>query len=332
VQENAIVAFEKDGNPLPETTRLVLPLANGNEWISMITRIELVDPNLESLDIRSSGPAFAHERDTIKFSVNVTNLDGSPFVDLTIKDEMVGFNWIGSLAVEESKVFDIVYVVPTGAKDPLTNEITASARLSTIYAENNWTVDILHPKIDVERTSKPTEAYAGENVTHRIILTNTGDTDLFNLTVVDSICGYSPRGSIPSTFRPGDSYIWSFNASADQSIEPVATATCVDALGMMVSASGKSFGEPNSTKTDNPRVNDPLLSLVVVYAPILIVTAALVIVVAYITEIRRRKDEQFHSQARARGVAYLEECVKTPIVLVFLFLETKRKERINFYL
>ena len=44
VQENTIVAFAKDGEPLFEKTRLVLPHNNGSEWISMITHIELVAP------------------------------------------------------------------------------------------------------------------------------------------------------------------------------------------------------------------------------------------------------------------------------------------------
>jgi DMSO/TMAO reductase YedYZ molybdopterin-dependent catalytic subunit len=39
--DNVIIAYEKDGQPLPETLRLVIPGANGKVWISMITQITI---------------------------------------------------------------------------------------------------------------------------------------------------------------------------------------------------------------------------------------------------------------------------------------------------
>ena len=39
LREDVIVAYEKDGQPLPETLRLVISGANGNLWISMIVSI-----------------------------------------------------------------------------------------------------------------------------------------------------------------------------------------------------------------------------------------------------------------------------------------------------
>jgi DMSO/TMAO reductase YedYZ molybdopterin-dependent catalytic subunit len=51
-----IIAYELDGNPLKENTRLVIPGANGNLWISMITSITLSATQVsggESLDPKS---------------------------------------------------------------------------------------------------------------------------------------------------------------------------------------------------------------------------------------------------------------------------------------
>jgi DMSO/TMAO reductase YedYZ molybdopterin-dependent catalytic subunit len=39
MREDVIIAYQKDGQPLPETLRLVLPGANGDQWIAMITHI-----------------------------------------------------------------------------------------------------------------------------------------------------------------------------------------------------------------------------------------------------------------------------------------------------
>jgi hypothetical protein len=42
--DDVIVAYELDGNPLVETLRLVIPEANGEAWISMITNISINNP------------------------------------------------------------------------------------------------------------------------------------------------------------------------------------------------------------------------------------------------------------------------------------------------
>jgi DMSO/TMAO reductase YedYZ molybdopterin-dependent catalytic subunit len=42
MQEDVLIAYEKDGGWLAETTRLVIPGANGSGWISSITQIMIV--------------------------------------------------------------------------------------------------------------------------------------------------------------------------------------------------------------------------------------------------------------------------------------------------
>jgi DMSO/TMAO reductase YedYZ molybdopterin-dependent catalytic subunit len=44
-REDVIIAYEKDGAPLPETTRLVIPGTTGGQWISNITEIALPSSN-----------------------------------------------------------------------------------------------------------------------------------------------------------------------------------------------------------------------------------------------------------------------------------------------
>ena len=44
-RDDVIVAYEKDGSELPETTRLVVPDTNGDVWISKIARIKVVFPS-----------------------------------------------------------------------------------------------------------------------------------------------------------------------------------------------------------------------------------------------------------------------------------------------
>jgi len=59
MRQDIIVAYELNGSPLPETLRLVVPGANGNSWISMITSISMSDSPLdESISIPVSIPAY----------------------------------------------------------------------------------------------------------------------------------------------------------------------------------------------------------------------------------------------------------------------------------
>jgi hypothetical protein len=41
LRSDVILAYEKDGNPLTEILRLVIPYANGNMWINMVTSITM---------------------------------------------------------------------------------------------------------------------------------------------------------------------------------------------------------------------------------------------------------------------------------------------------
>jgi DMSO/TMAO reductase YedYZ molybdopterin-dependent catalytic subunit len=45
MREDIIIAYEINGRPLSEMTRLVIPYMNGAEWISMINQIEIFLPS-----------------------------------------------------------------------------------------------------------------------------------------------------------------------------------------------------------------------------------------------------------------------------------------------
>lgn len=290
LRKDVILAYEKDSVPLPETLRLVFPGAPGYTWISMITHIKLVKPDFKGLMIETTGPSSAHEGDTIEYTIAVRNLDShSPLAGVTVEEERAGFDWQGDLAVQESRIFRAPYVVPLGAGDPLHTKATVLAELdgSEIYAEDVWTVDILHPRLKVSRTVTPSEVYAGDDVTHTIVITNTGDTPLFSLTLVDSVYGYPSRDLIPSRLEPGASFVWSFNASVYETMDNVVTSTGVDALGKRVSDSHRSLVEVRSDKDGISRMADWLFPT---YAPhIIIGTATIILTVGSILFLKRTK-------------------------------------------
>lgn len=195
------------------------------------------------LEVNKTGPSFAHEGDTIRYTITAKNIGTSLLSNVTLKDETLGFGWKGDLAASEVNVFNLTYVVPENAEDPLTNKVTAFAKQNqtTIYGEGTWTVDILHPKIDVEKTVTPCEVFVGENVTYKIVTTNTGDADLFNLTIIDSMFNQTPASLIPKKLEPGESVVWQFNATINRYTENKVKATAVDILGMKVTDRDKAI-------------------------------------------------------------------------------------------
>ena len=142
----------------------------------------------------------------------------------------------------ETNVFNLTYVVPKNSSSLLMNTATATTMVneSKIYAEASWAVNILHPRLLVNKTVTPEKVcQTGGNVTYKIVVTNVGDAALSNITLVDSFFGAAPAKLIPQNLLPGQSVVWSFNATLKKGATSIATATGVDALGRTVSASCK---------------------------------------------------------------------------------------------
>lgn len=191
------------------------------------------------LVLKKTGPTMAHVLDPIKYTVTVKNVGNVSLSNVTVADDLLGFSWLGDLSVNETNVFYLTYVVPKNSSDPLKNTATATAMLNEtkIFAEASWTTDILHPQLYVNKTVVPEKICKEGNVTYKIVVTNTGDTALTNITIIDSLFGSAPAKLIPTSLLPGQSVVWSFNVTVKASQTNVATATGIDALGKTVKAS-----------------------------------------------------------------------------------------------
>jgi hypothetical protein len=194
------------------------------------------------LDIQKSGPVLAHELDPIKYTITVKNVGNDSLSNVTVTDEKLGFSWMGDLSINETNVFTLTYVVPKNSSSTIVNTAIASAMINgtETSAEASWTVTVIHPKLQVDKTVAPVKIWKDKvNVTYKIVVTNVGDTMLSNLTLVDSVYGAAPAELIPSSLLPGQSITWSFNATVKAGATNFATATGVDVLGRTVSASAK---------------------------------------------------------------------------------------------
>jgi uncharacterized repeat protein (TIGR01451 family) len=91
------------------------------------------------------------------------------------------------------------YPVPTPSGD-ITNTVTVKYKdaLNTEKTDTaSWTVDILHPHIDVSK-SGPAYAHEGDTMTYTYTVTNTGDCPLSGVSMTDTLLG-SLTGHLPDT-------------------------------------------------------------------------------------------------------------------------------------
>lgn len=229
-----------DPNPLVNTASVEAVDSEGA--VSTASTQAVTEVAVKMLGLSKTGPAFAHVGDAVTYTIVVENVGEADLANVTVADEMLGFGWMGDLDVAESNVFNVTYVVPRNASDPLTNVVTAYAEANdtSVYAESECSVDILHPQLTVKKMVNPEEVVAEQNVTFTISVNNTGDADLYNLTLTDSMYGDAPAEVIPEMLASGESFMWSFNATVENScFVNKAKATGVDALGKMVCSGDK---------------------------------------------------------------------------------------------
>jgi uncharacterized repeat protein (TIGR01451 family) len=166
-----------------------------------------------AINVVKSGPATAHEGDTVTYTFTVTNPGDISLGTVTVTDNVAGnaiyasgdANEDGMLDPGEMWIFTKNYVIPTGQVTDVVNTATACG-YDPIQSEtrgghaacdtDTHTLDVLHPAINVVK-SGPTTAYEGDTVTYTFTVTNPGDTPLTVDTVNDNVAG-------AATYQSGD--------------------------------------------------------------------------------------------------------------------------------
>ena len=152
----------------------------------------LVGPGLEIT--KEADTEVSKVGDTINYMVEVTNT-GDVHLEVVVTDSLVGELFNDILAASDSETFEYPYVVQEGDPDPLVNNATAVGTLeylglpNIIEAAASLELDLVEPCIDIEKTCDPSTGAVGDIITYTIIIANTGDVDLENVTVTDILMG-----------------------------------------------------------------------------------------------------------------------------------------------
>jgi len=155
------------------------------------------------ISVSKSGPAYAHENDTITYTITVTNTGDCKLYDVSVTDTLLGSVWSGDLDTGVTMTFTVNYTVPTPSGD-ITNTVTASGYDALdlgVSDSADWTVAVLHPAISVSK-SGPSYAHEGDVISYTITVSNPStDTTMTKVSVVDSLLG-DVSGSFSASLAP----------------------------------------------------------------------------------------------------------------------------------
>ena len=152
------------------------------------------------LSITKSGPEYALVGDEITYTYKVENAGPDSATGVVVEDDVAGTATFvdgdtdddEELDVGETWTFEASYTVLEEDSDPLENTATVSSDTSDPDEENNeasWSVDILHPGLDVTKEADNTITKEGDTVRFTITVENTGDVTLNLVSFTDTLMG-----------------------------------------------------------------------------------------------------------------------------------------------
>ena len=158
-----------------------------------------------AIHVVKTGPATAHEGDTVSYTFTVTNAGDIPLSNLTVQDNIAptstyqsgDTNSDGILDLNETWIYTAPYTIPANQTANVVNTVTACGLdpiQATIQVDatltcdtDTHTLDVLHPAIMVVKTASQDSAYQSDAIVYTFKVTNTGDTPISDVTVNDDL-------------------------------------------------------------------------------------------------------------------------------------------------
>jgi uncharacterized repeat protein (TIGR01451 family) len=251
------VVTADDPDPLPNTATV----SGTDEGGTTVTDedshvVDIIHPEIA---LEKDGPALAHVGDTITYTFTVTNPGDVDLFDVSLSDPIcdpgtlvfTGGDTLGGdlrvgphgavgdgvLSPGEVWTYECTHVVTTEDPDPLPNTATVTAvddQEDQVSDQASHLVDLIHPAIHIVKTADPTSGSPGDTITYTYVVTNTGDTTLFDVRVDDDVIGHI--GDI-TELEAGPEHAVTLTATFTLSNRPVTnvgTAVGTDVLGLTV--------------------------------------------------------------------------------------------------
>jgi large repetitive protein len=217
-----------------------------------------------AIQIVKGGPAVVHRGDTITYEFEVTNTGDVELFDVELTDPRcdtgtieAGSDVDASLAVDEVWHFTCTHLVTDADPNPIPN--TATVRGDTHEGEggtevtdtDSHVVVVITPDISIDKSVSDASVTPGTTVTFTYVVTNTGDTTLFDISVDDDVLGHigdismlsvGASQTLTATFTVGDTPVTNTGTASGQDVLGK-TVTDSDIVSVVV-VSGGGGGTP----------------------------------------------------------------------------------------
>jgi uncharacterized repeat protein (TIGR01451 family) len=168
--------------------------------------VDLICPCDPSIDIdKEADVTEAEVGDTITYTYTVTNDGNSDLNSVAVVDDMLGSISLGAttLIPGASTSGTAMYTVQeSDLPGPIVNTATATGvavcNCEQVSDQDSESVDLItpcDPSIDIDKEADVTEAEVGDTITYTYTVTNDGNSDLYNVQVVDDMLGSITLGT-----------------------------------------------------------------------------------------------------------------------------------------
>ena len=131
----------------------------------------------------------------VEYTFTVTNVGGLTLYDVSVDDDHIGhIGDIAELAPQQSVELTAAAVL-TETTHNVATAVGVDEGQQEYSDEDDATVEVVDPSVQIVKTASPEVILAGEDVTYTYEITNTGDIPLYDLEVTDDVLG--PIGTIP---------------------------------------------------------------------------------------------------------------------------------------
>nr|WP_245804901.1 hypothetical protein [Amycolatopsis australiensis] len=186
---------------------------------------------------RTVDPTMVRPGDTVTSAITVTNTGDSPLRDVSVADQLAPActKALGTLEPQATQTY-------TCAQTAGNTDFTATARVTGTDATNRPVtatagrpVDVIHPAVTIADDATPAQVRQGDTVTFTLVVANTGDVPLTDVSIADSrtpACAQSIGTLPPGALQRRSCKV---NAGTDNFVSS-ATVTGTDPTKRQVSA------------------------------------------------------------------------------------------------
>ncbi|WP_435869899.1 DUF7507 domain-containing protein [Amycolatopsis mediterranei] len=186
---------------------------------------------------RTVDPAVVRAGDTVTSTVTVTNTGDSALRDVAVADELAPdcTKALGRLEPQAKQTYTCTQAAGEADFAAVANATGTDATNRPVTAAASAGVDVIHPAISVTDDAAPARVRQGDTVTFTLVVANTGDVPLTEVSLVDSrtpACAQSIGTLLPGARQRRSCKV---DAGTDNFVSS-ATATGTDPVKRQVSA------------------------------------------------------------------------------------------------